>query len=154
MNRITRETAAEAVRDAVRHRLDDLINPSDVVDGADTWAEVPHERVVDECSQSADIILNERQNPSIMQTIDDLTASFVMDSLRRVPREALDIPNDRETIRSYRLWPYNMDKWECWEVVTSTDVPFSRAYPSDWSEARMVAHGAITDEMASFHPDS
>jgi len=154
MNRITRETAREAVREAVRYRLDDLIGPSDVIDGADTWGEVPHETVVDECSQSADIILNERQNSSIMRTIDELTASFVMDSMRRVPRDALDIPNDRETVRSYRIWPYDMDKWECWEVVISTDIPLSRAYPTEWSEARGVAHKAITEEMAAFHPDS
>lgn len=138
-----REQAKRAVVEQVKYSLDDLIPPSDVEDGAETWDDIDEETLRMEVGESLDHLVSEGALPAI----DDLAIVLWRESLPRVPMDDL-VFSDRATAVREGYWPYKMNRTEVTELLWE----FADEY--EWfheyqDEAEMQLHDAMVDAM---HP--
>jgi hypothetical protein len=110
-------TTSEARNQAEEYAtpLDQLINPSDVVEEADGWADIDDDVIRRECAESAEVVASEHRE--IRNLIQDTAFRLWIEGLRRVSRDALGDAPDIELIHVFNIWPNDMDKWEMHEMA-------------------------------------
>lgn len=116
--------------------LNELINPSDVVEDAEEWSDIPDERIRRECAESARIVATEHNE--MKNLIQDAAFRYWTDGFKRVSESALaeDVPLV-ELIHVYNIWPNHVDKWEAYECAHKVFDELNYRIPNDcMSEAR------------------
>jgi len=95
--------------------LNNLIDPSDVQGNANSWDDINTDRLNQEVWESVSIIRSEHR--TVRNMIQDRAFRIWTDSLTRVSNDALSADvSDKELIFTYGVWPYKMDKWDCYEI--------------------------------------
>lgn len=143
MRKLTRSEARELAEEPTED-LSAYIAPSDVVDGCETWDEVPDKALKHELYKTADIVVKEEHEP-YHDVIRDLALSIWLDLMPRVRMEDLAIDDERETLLEHEYWPTDMSKGRALEILDVVDdiqVP-----PDVWVEAVSVVKAGIRDGM-------
>jgi len=110
-------TKQEATRTAKEYAepLNKLINPSDIQGGVNSWHDIDTDRLNQEVWESVMIMRSEHRQ--VRNMIQDRAFRIWTDSLTRVSNDALsEDVSDKELIFTYGIWPYKMDKWDCYEI--------------------------------------
>lgn len=123
--------------------LNELIRPSDVQEGADSWEEIDDETIEHECFESASIILSERQEPA-HSIAHDLALTLWAKDLPRAPMEDLVFTTKEKAVRE-GYWPNKMDKWHLREILE--EMYQSEEYYWYYEEAREVVESGIVEGM-------
>lgn len=116
MQEITPKDAERQAKSAVEYTLDELINPSDAMDGATEWSDIPDERIERECYDSANIMLGEQQQP-FYGLVYDLAIQEWYRDMPRINMDHLNIDDKRKAVVSYDYWPMSMSKHEVHEIL-------------------------------------
>lgn len=125
--------------------LDQLINPDDVDDDADSWADIDDERIRSECAQSAEVVATEHRE--IRNLIQDRAFRIWTDGFRRVSENALaeDVPLC-ELIHVFNLWPNHVDRWDAYEEASRVfDDPNCRIPNDCMQQARGEVIGGLME---------
>jgi len=136
------EARNEAAENA--ESLNRLINPSDVIDGADSWSDVPDETIERECHTSAEIMMSEKQMP-FARTAHELAVSLHMEGLPRVAMEELVHETHVRALKA-GVWPNECDKYEAREIIEEYNVIHHTAI----SDAAMEVQSGIVAGMMDF----
>jgi len=124
--------------------LNKLINPDDVQDDADSWAEVDNQEIERECAESAGIITSEHDE--MRHLIKDTAFRLWMESMRRVSRDVLGDAPDRELVRVYGIQPNDMDKYELHDICHAVyEEPNARIPYGYVDEAREVVEDGLME---------
>jgi len=110
-------TKQEATRTAKEYAepLNKLINPSDIQGGVNSWHDINTDRLNQEVWESVMVMRSEHRQ--VRNMIQDRAFRIWTDSLIRVNNDALsEDVSDKELIFTYGIWPYKMDKWDCYEI--------------------------------------
>jgi hypothetical protein len=110
-------TKQEATRTAKEYAepLNKLINPSDIQEDVTSWNDINTDRLNQEVYSSVSVMRSEHRQ--VRNMIQDRAFRIWTDSLTRVSDDALSADvSDEELIFTYGIWPYKMDKWECYEI--------------------------------------
>lgn len=111
------EAYAEAFDAA--HELSDLIDPSDVLEGADHWSDISDERLTQEVNECLTVARSENQHNGAVR---DLAVTIWRGDLPRAPMDDLAF-DDKETAVENGYWPNSMNKWDCEEILFEADIP-------------------------------
>jgi len=110
-------TKQEAIRTAKEYAepLNKLINPSDVQGDVNSWDDINTDRLNEEVWESVSVMRSEHRK--VRNMIEDRAFRIWTDSLTRVSNDALseDVSKE-ELIFTYGVWPYKMDKWDCYKI--------------------------------------
>ena len=116
--------------------LDQLINPRDVQDDAESWNDIDSDLLDMECWEAAGVIATEHDE--IRNLIQDTAFRLWIEGFNRVSESALaeDVPLV-ELIHVYGIWPNHVDKWEMLEVAEKVfESPNYRIPPDIYHDAR------------------
>jgi len=95
--------------------LNNLIDPSDIQGGVTSWDDINTDRLNQEVYESVSVMRSEHRQ--VRNMIQDRAFRIWTDSLTRVSNDALSADvSDKELIFTYGVWPYKMNKWECYEI--------------------------------------
>jgi len=125
--------------------LDRLISPSDVDENADTWGDIDRDRVESEIWESVMIMRSEHRE--VRGMVQERAFRIWTDSLTRVTNEALsENVSNEDLVFTYGIWPYKMDKWECYETCHRVfEEPNMRIPQWAYNEAEEEIQGALFD---------
>jgi hypothetical protein len=122
------------------HTLSSLIDPSDVIEGADRWSDISDERLTQEVGESVEVIMSENQLEGVVR---ELAVTLWRDDLPRVSMDDMAFESKEKAVKE-GYWPNSMDKWGCKEIL------FEQTIPSDvYRESQEVVEMGIIDKM---HP--
>jgi len=126
---------AEEQAEEYAEPLDRLINPDDIDADADTWSDIDRDLLEQEVWESTSIIRTEHS--AMRHLIQDHAFRLWTESLIRQPRDVIDDDiSDEELIHEYSVWPYDMDKWECYEIAHRVfETPDREIHPEYIDEA-------------------
>lgn len=95
--------------------LNKLIDPNDIQGGVTSWDDINTDRLNQEVWESVSVMRSEHRQ--VRNMIQDRAFRIWTDSLTRVSNDALSADvSDKELIFTYGVWPYKMNKWECYEI--------------------------------------
>ena len=130
-------TASEAERRAEEYAtpLDALIRPDDVDPGAETWGEIDRDLLHEEVWEAVSVTRSE--HGEMRHLIRDHAFRLWTDDLVRQPRGVLDDSvSDEDLIHEFGIWPFDMNKWDCYEIAHQVyETPDREIHPSYIEEA-------------------
>lgn len=100
------------------HCLTDLIDPSDILEGAKRWSDIGDDRLDMEVSECLDVAQRENQHNGAIQ---DLAVTIRRGDMPRAPMEDLAFDDPREAVKE-GYWPNSMTKMECEDILFETDI--------------------------------
>jgi hypothetical protein len=123
-NKIGTETTEREVKqlakEAVDHKISELIQPSDIDESATEWEDIDRYTVEKECHESTEIMLKEQQGP-FYGMIRDYAIILWRDGMERINLDS-DLVSDgiteRECLTVYGKWPYSMSYFEVYQVLS------------------------------------
>lgn len=122
--------------------LHKLIEASEVLEGARSWADISDERLREESGESASMFLSE--NRTLEGEIRDLAAVIYRESLPRAKMDHLATDNREKALIEWGFWPNHMDKYEALDIIHERfeDIPH---YHELEDEAREVVSAGFMD---------
>ena len=134
--------------------LDALISPSDVSDGAEAWSDIDTDVLKQEVWESVSVIRSEHD--TIRHLIKDHAFRLWTRDLSRQPREVLDSGvSDEDLIHEHSIWPYDMNKWDCYEICHQVYETPDREIPQGYIDDAEVPvyeglfDGTMPDEVTA-----
>jgi hypothetical protein len=112
----TESQVKEIAKESVEYKISDLIQPSDIDENAETWEDIDRYTVEKECHESAEIMLQETQEP-FGGMVRDYAIILWRDNMPRVNREHLTTDNDREILIDMGYWPYDMSYFDVYREL-------------------------------------
>jgi hypothetical protein len=112
----TEREVKQIAENAVEHRIDQLIQPSDIDESATEWQDIDRYDVEKECHESAEVMLKERQEP-FGGMVRDYAIILWRDNMPRVNREHLTTDNDRDILVDMGYWPFDMSYFEVYREL-------------------------------------
>jgi len=121
IDRYPTKTEAEQQARQTAESLDRLINPDDVQDDADSWAEVDDEAIERECAESASIMADQRGSYGVRGLIQDRAFRIWTDSMRRIVDRDMcehlrDEYGDETLLFEHQIWLGDLRKEDAYEI--------------------------------------
>jgi hypothetical protein len=145
----------QIVENTVEHKISDLINPSDIDESASEWDDIDKYTAEKECHESAEIMLQETQEP-FYGMVRDYALILWRDNMPRVNRDHLTTDSDREILVNMGYWPYDMSYFEVYrELNDYINETSSHHIPStyDRQAKETVAIGIVNGMMPACYQE-
>jgi hypothetical protein len=124
--------------------LNRLINPSDVQDNAEQWADIDDDLLNSECWESAGVITSEHDE--MRNLIQDTAFRLWCEDMRRLPRDVLGDAPDRELVMVYQIQPHDMSNAELHGIAHAVFEERNTRIPRGYvEEAREYVEAGLYD---------
>lgn len=126
------------------HSLDQLIDPSEVTEHAETWSDVSEEELEREIHQSVKMNLSESNYDNLVK---GMAIYFWLHEMPRVKLEDLVFDSTDEALKN-GYWPYNLSvmgaEAKLYDMTTSGDISIPNTARN---QAHSIAKSAVADKL-------